>query len=643
MMNTTRAACCSFAAGRFFPILRGCCAPRTLLLGLLASVLQAAPSYPVVAIAVPDERTSKTFLSPLNATEVHKLKMVYGSDAAGVTDKPVQLVRDVLGRDPDLTPVIPYMGGYTTNLAPDSEKAQTSYIKGVAMIKAGKLQWGISSTATTFNVILDLPARKVLIPRKDDPNVPPVGSNAYGIQYLKSQQYDSWLRIENEWMQIVSVGNPDANGAVSVTVVRNYKNLGSAGHGLNSNVFSPVYLGDSLVSDPRFDQGYPDNLAIDTKGTSDPSDDVEVRKTIRYAFDPGATDAASFRAAIINGYTTTTPPPGGTKREYDGAWWDTFNQGFYNMCDARGNQVRPKDIWNFGTGANYTEPQFISELQDFTVQTRSMLAAPPPGHGPYVIYANTTFQVGAYHLAGDPLGIGTETLVDRPNVATDDGRLNAGCFEDSFLEYVGPSPAGSANFQQIAGTTWTTHLTKMIDAANSLRPYICMVGPAGELSKYINNEDEPSYAAKMRFSYVSYLMAVKVVSATELPKNSTLIFGQPLLVSTDASNNKFIYRLAPMLFAQIGNPITANNLTQVYPSGLKLGSTSPNNRVYQRKFQKGLVAVYPWASGSPAVNITVPALPVGTTQWKNADTNANVSVGQSLSLSPGDGLILVAN
>ncbi|MBL9186304.1 MAG: hypothetical protein JNK23_02380 [Opitutaceae bacterium] len=626
MINTTRAACCSFAAGRFLPTLRGCCAPRTLLLalGLLAPSLQAAPSYPVVAIAVPDERTSKTFLSPLNATEVHKLKMVYGSDAAGVTDKPVQLVRDVSGRDPDLTPVIPYMGGYTTNLAPDAQKAQTTYIKGIAMIKAGKLEWGISNTATTFNVILDIPAREVLIPRKDDPLV----TGTYDIQYLKPSQYDSWLRIDNERMQIVSVGNPNTNGAVSVTVVRNYKNTGNVGHGINSNVFSPVYLGDNAVSDPRFDQGYPDNPA---------------GKTIRYALDPGATDAASFRAAIINGYTTTTPPPGGTKREYDGAWWDTFNQGFYNMCDARGNQVRPKDIWNFGTGANYTEPQFISELQDFTVLTRSMLAAPPPGHGPYVIYANTTFQVGAYHLAGDPLGIGTETLVDRPNVATDDGRLNAGCFEDSFLEYVGPSPAGSANFQQIAGTTWTTHLTKMIDAANSLRPYICMVGPAGELSKYINNEDEPSYAAKMRFSYASYLMAVKVVSAAEFPKNSTLIFGQPLLVSTDANNNKFIYRLAPMLFAQIGNPVTANNLTQVYPNGLKLGSTSPNDRVYQRKFQKGLVAVYPWASGSPAVNITVPALPNGTTQWKNADTNANVSVGQSLSLSPGDGLILVAN
>ena len=619
---STRATRCISAAGGWLPVLRGTLRSHTLLLALslLAPSLQAAPSYPVVAIAVPDERSTKDGLVALNATEVHKLKMVYGSDVASQTNKPLQLVRDVASRNPAATPVIPYMGGYTTNLTPDSQKAQTTYIKGVAMIKAGKLQSGISATATTFNVTLDIPARKVLIPRK-------TVNGTYDLIYLNPAQYDSWLRIDSEWMQIVSVGSPNANGAVSVTVVRNYKNTGSAGHGLNSNVFSPVYLGDNSVSDPRFDQGYPDN----------PAD-----KTIRYAMDPGATTAAAFRAAIIDGYTTTTPPPGGTKRAYDGAWWDTFNQVFYNMCDARGNQVRPYQIWNFATEANYTEPQFVTELQDFTVQTRSLLAAAPAGNGP-VLYANTTFQVGSYHLAGDPLGIGTETLVDRPNVATDNGRLNAGCFEDSFLEYVGPGPVGSANFQQIVGTTWTTHLTKMIDAANSLRPYICMVGPAGELSKYINNEDEPSYAAKMRFSYASYLMAVKVVSATELPKNSTLIFGQPLLVSTDTNNNKFIYRLAPMLTAQIGNPVTANNLTQVYPTGLKLGSTSPNNRVYQRKFQKGLVAVYPWASGSPAVNVTVPALPAGTVQWKNADTNANVAVGQSLSLSPGDGLILVAN
>ena len=614
MIPSTLAARCTSAAGRLFLIPPGLFRSQTLVLALslLAPSIHAAPSYPVVAIATPDERATKTGLVPLDATQVHKLKMVYGSDVASRTDKPVQLVRDVTGRNPNLTPVIPYMGGYTTNLAPDAQKAQTTYIKGVAMIKAGRLQWGISSSATQFNVILDIPAREVLIPRKDDPTV----TGTYDIQYLKPSQYDSWLRVDNEWMQITNVGNPNANGAVSVTVVRNYKGTGNVAHAPNDNVFSPVYLGDNAQQDPRFDQGYPDNPA---------------GKTIRYAMDPGVTDAASFRAAIIDGYTATTPPPGGTKREYDGAWWDTFNQTFYNMCDARGNQVRPTDTWNFATGANYTDTQYVEELQDFTVLVRSALTAPPQGHAPYVLYANT-YGVGAsYHLSG---AIGTESLVDRPTITTDDFLLDGACFEDSFLEPVG------SDFHQIVNsstsTKWTDRLTKMIDAANESRPYICMVGPAGDLAKNINNEDEPSYFIKMRFSYASYLMAVRV-PAGQLPKDATLSFGLPMLVSTDANNNAFIYGLPRMAFAQIGNPVTANSLTQ-----LKLGSASPNNRVYQREFQKGLAAVYPWASGSPTVNITVPALPAGTTQWENADTAALVSVGQQLPLNPGEGLILVA-
>lgn len=588
---------------------------------------------------------------------MHKMKMVFGSDIASQTDEPVQLVRDVVGRNPNLTAVIPYMGGYTTNLAPDATKAQNqAYIKGVAMVKAGRLQWAINDydpatgdPVVQFNVILDsfqpgVPASSVLIKRKDhpdlagtydivykdgnNPNTPPLG--VWG-----SQQYDSWLRIGNEVMQITNVGAPNASGAVSVTVVRAYKSTAIAEHLKDALVFSPVYLGDRVETDPRFEQAYPDH----------PNG-----KLVRYALNPGVNEAAWLRAAIIDGYTATTPPPGGTTRKYDGAWWDTFNQVFYNMCDARGNQVRPKDLWNFATGAKYTEPQFLLEMQDFTILTRGQLAAPPPGHGPYVLYANTTFLGDynaanpncSYHLPGDPAGIGTETLVDRPSDGSDNGRLNAGCFEDSFLEYVGPASPGAPNFQQIVGAHWTFNLTRMIDAANNDRPHICMMGPAGQLSRIINNEAEPAYFAKMRFSYASFLMAVKVVVSPKSPQDSTLSFGLPLLVSgTPGAGNSSIYRLPRMLFEQIGNPITANNLTQVYPNGLKLGSTSPNNRVYQRKFEKGLVAVYPWASGSPTVNIVVPALPPGTMKWENADTGDEVTTS-TLPLNPGEGLVLVA-
>ncbi|MEN9403713.1 MAG: hypothetical protein RL091_2416, partial [Verrucomicrobiota bacterium] len=526
----------------------------------------------------------------------------------------------------------------------DAQKAQTTYIKGVAMIKVGKLVAGISNTATTFSIDLDIPAREVLIPRKDNTQVNPATGNLwapgqYDIVFNVSSQYDSWLRIDNEWMQIISVGNPNGAGEVSVTVVRNYKGTGNVSHSANDNVFSPVYLGQNGGGqNPHFTQGYPDSSPDGASGS-----------TIRYAMDPGRTEAVDYRVNIIDGFTSTaTPIPPTTKRSYDGAWWDTFNQTFFNMCDARGNEVLPTGIWNFATGAVYSDLQFVTELRDFTVEVRAGLASRPlhPDPLPFALYANT-YGVGiSYHLSGP---MGSESLVNRPTVTDpiDDALLDGGCFEYSFLE---PDVAGYKPVVDTgADAQWTNNLTKMIDAANESRPYICMVWSAGDVAKTFNDEDDPEYAKRLRFAYASYLMAVKVVSAPKLPQDSTLSFGMPLLINPDntispddGDSMPEMRSLPDLFFAQIGNAVTTNSLTGVYPNnGLKLGTTGDANHIYVRKFAKGFAAVYPWGSGS-SVNITLPTRPGGTTHWENAYTGATVADNATPSLSPGDGLILVA-
>ncbi len=622
-----------------------------LTLGCLVLSAGAAPSYPLTGVAVPPKNytggdASNSFGNwvPLDSTQVHKLRMVYGSDVASVTNKPVQMARDVAGRDPAKTPVIPYMGGYTTNLAPDANKAQTTYIKGVAMTRVGTLATAIPSSSSpnqetiSFNVNVDLSSRvtyhaltfnpQVLIPRKDDPNL----AGTYDIAYDKPWQYDSWLRVDGELMQITSVtylsGDiGDKTAVAQVTAVRGYAGTTKTAHTANSSkVFSPTYLGDNFENEPRFDQGYPDNITPST-----PKDGVN---TIRYAVDPGTTDAADFRADIIDGFTAPKPAGGA----YDGAWWDTFNQKFYNLCDARGNQIRPSEIWNFATGAPYTEDEFVQELRDFTILVRNSIAAPPAGHpAPYVLYANTGLHT--YNL---PTGTGTEILVDRPNATYDDGRLDGACFEDSFLTYPGPA---NESFRRVVdtdpvgnddGKAWTNNLTRMIEAANSQRPFICMVGPAGELAGKLN-PTEPDYFPKMKFAYASYLMAVNVPTGLA-PKDITLSFGLPLLARRVTSGDE-IYGLPTMCFAQIGNPVTSSNLTNVYPAGLKLAASGAAAHVYVRKFAAGFVAVYPWGgSGGTNVPVTLPS-PGANKVWKDANNGTTVT---SLTLSPGGAAVLVA-
>lgn len=618
MVPPTRAARCLSATGRLLPVPPGMfrCPTLLLVLSLLAPCLQAAPAYPLVGLAVKDPRENPPGVE-MTATHAEQFRMIFGGDTSSY-------VRNILPlANPVITPVIPYMGGYTTNMAPDGNDAQSNaYAMGIAMVKVGTLKDAITSAGdSSFTVNVSIEYGNPINPMGKIPIIPKAAVTT--LQWGNSAKYDSWLRIGDELMQIqtVNYNYSTTPNTATVTVQRGHFGTTAApSYPVGARVFTPVYLGDGTEDNPRFAQAYPRNKLDDTNPLND--DDQGI---VRYAINPANAQARAFRAHVIRDYFINA-------YGYDGAWWDTFNQQFYNMCDAVGNQVRPFEIWNFAVGRPYTKEEFVGELKEFTTAVRSNLA----DKAPVTLYANTL--ASSYNLTGED---GTEILPNIPDDVTN--LLDGACFEDSFLK---PDPDDNTTYVQIvdrpddgeASTNddpWTDNLKKMIDAADNNRSVICMAGPAGDAAKYFHDapSGETDYGKKLRFCYASYLMAVDEAWGGSTQDNP-LSFGLPVLMHMEG-DDAHVVPLHGMFSKLIGKPkfVQRNILAE-----RRQGTTS----VYKREFYNGFVAVYPWISTGPTVTIPLPSAPTSK-QWYNAYTGVAVASGTvSLPLTPGDGLILVA-
>ena len=142
----------------------------------------------------------------------------------------------------------------------------------------------------------------------------------------------TWLRVDDELMQIV--GQPASSGGDTITleVVRGLWGTDPRPHDANTRVQSPVYIGSSSAA------------AADSNLAGAPNRN-DANATLRYAIKIWKPQGHGFIADRI---ATTFGP---NLQGYNGVWLDVSSCNQYNNSDANGNPVFQ---WNEDTNAKWT-------------------------------------------------------------------------------------------------------------------------------------------------------------------------------------------------------------------------------------------------------------------------------------------------
>jgi hypothetical protein len=278
----------------------------------VATTAQAAeaprqPAYPVFGILGVDPDLPGKAASLPEAADYQPIaqrQLIYSSDGA-----PLRAVRDAKRAIGASTPVLVYMGGFTTNPGGATE-VEAKYRLAVAMIDATTLAAAIDAQSSSIRVV---------IPK--DGELPITAATADRTSPNDKSKYCFWIRIDEELMKV-----KQADVKTGELVVERGFESTAAGHAAGAVVLTPVYLGNRRqLNAYRQSNAWP--------GARDP---------IRYALDPAAPAAQQFKADLI----TTLMQSG-----YDGAWLDTFQPLTFNLCDALGRKLDYP--WDFRNHRRY--------------------------------------------------------------------------------------------------------------------------------------------------------------------------------------------------------------------------------------------------------------------------------------------------
>jgi hypothetical protein len=142
----------------------------------------------------------------------------------------------------------------------------------------------------------------------------------------------TWLRVDDELLQIV--GPPTVSGGDTITldVVRGLWGTNPRQHGANTRVQSPVYIGSS-------------SAAATDAGLAGAPNRNDANATLRYAIKIWKAQGNGFIADRI---AATFGP---NLQGYNGVWLDVSSCNQYNNSDAEGNPVFQ---WNDDTGTKWT-------------------------------------------------------------------------------------------------------------------------------------------------------------------------------------------------------------------------------------------------------------------------------------------------
>jgi len=535
------------------------CSGSLIIMALVLGVVsafgdEAAPTtaYPVLGILQvhPDLQRTEFALSADETFEaIRERHLIYTGDG-----KWLRAVRDAKNRLGYDVPVIVYMGGFTTNYGGATE-VETGYRGAVAMIDVTTLAESIN--AQTTDVTVKMPP---------DGECPIVASTADITDARDKRKYCFWLRVDDEMMKVLEVDEKTGR----LRVERGFESA-AAPHEAGATVFTPVYLGDrTQPTKYRSSNSWPGG-----------------RDYIRYALDPRADDAQRYKADLIIALMKTG---------YDGAWLDTFQPRPFNLCDPLGGKIIY--FWDFRTGQRYDWDSYRAGLQEFLRGVRRKVTE-AVGREPY-LGANSVS--GSYPRGGKLLF----AAPDRP------GLLDAYCFEDSYITPTGgkrPDGKLDVTFDPIPLRRWLNVQRGERDAALSGLRALCMIGPAGYVSAYINPSLE-NYEQLIRFSWCSYLLTVT--------RERTTYFGLPLLITKLGDRVGFL-PLPDLCYYPIGDPVDNGDT-----ASFKL----PGQDCYMRRFTNGLVVVNP---SDEAASVELPDGYV--------EPESNTPVKQ-VELSAGGGLLL---
>lgn len=459
--------------------------------GLAQSPAERQPVYPVFGIlGVDPAAQGKVSLPGAALKQLSQYQMIYTSDGPALRE-----VRDGRKAAGAKTPVIVYMGGFTTNPGGATE-IEKGFRQAVAMIDVATLAEGIDERAAQVRV--EAPKGSELAIKASTADLSDPDNKA---------KYCFWIRVDGELMKVLAV---DAKSG-GLKVQRGFESKAAA-HAKGAVVLTPVYLGNRNQLDAyRHSNSWP--------GGPD---------YLRYALDPASEAAQQYKANLIADLM---------KAGYDGAWLDTFQPVPYNLCDALGRKVNY--FWDFKGQRRYELESYMSSLQVFLRGVRQKVKA-AAGKEP-VLAANSvsgSYALGSKQLFAAP---------DRPDL------LDGGyCFEDSFIS---PKNAGGkkgkklqASFSPAKPEHWLRNVENEADAARSGLRALCMMGPAGYVAAYINPALE-NYPELLQFSWCSFLLTVT--------KERTTWFGLPLLVTQKGGQGGFL-PLSEMFYAKLGDPLDGN-------------------------------------------------------------------------------------
>jgi hypothetical protein len=431
------------------------------------------PTYPVFGILQVDPQMRKqgAALPEAAYAALNQRQLIYTSDTA-----PLRAVRDARQAIGCRTPVIVYMGGFTTNPGGATE-IETHFRTATAMIDV-----------TTLAVDVDAQSQqlRVVVPR--DGELAIQASTADRSAANDKSKYCCWIRIDDELLQVTGV---DAKSG-ALRVVRGLESQ-PAPHQAGATVLTPVYLGN---------REHPNTVR---ESNSWPN----ARDYLRYALDPATAAAVRYKGDLIIDLM---------RSGYDGAWLDTFQPFPFNLCDALGRKITY--FWDFHSGRRYDTQSYLAALQQFLRGVRAHVKA-AVGREPYLV-ANSVS--GSYGRGGKLLF----SAPDRP------GLLDAYCFEDSYATPNARRGQGQkleATFAPLPEKTWLTRITDQADAARSGLHALCMIGPAGYVAAYLNPHLE-NYDQLVRFAWCSYLLTVT--------KDRTTTFGLPLLITNTGQGVSFL-------------------------------------------------------------------------------------------------------
>jgi hypothetical protein len=480
---------------------------------LTTGISAQSPAYPLFAISAVPKTLSSSDVQVIGGNFDYY-------DDSSLTLSEIAALHQV---NPTIKTVKYLDSSNTTNLS-GLNAVENYYRMDVAVFPVATLATDITLTDTLFTLT---PLSTASIPLKQS-----TASGDYSVSPT-TQNYVTWIRIDNELMKIVDF-NPSIN---LITVARGLSGTTPVTHSAQAQVFSPAYVGQSGLGD-----NYPDGSG----------------PYLCYAFDVSSPIAVSW--IVDNMYNPGNSEVMLTTRGYDGMWYDTFSPANYNFADMFGNPVQY--VWDFQTQAYATNEDKLAQQEVRLTAIQNQLLS-ELGYWPFLL-ANSMSASYYWPSTGNARALlMPTTLKPRP--------LDGYCIEN-FAGRV--SVAGIPPIYN-TGNVWRNSVMMLMDAAQNGLAALAMIASAGSDSAAL----EPAGSIRDAFElygYASYLLGVEATKTTK--------FGIPAFYVQNGQRYAWVN---PRYYLPIGLPTEtqlSSNINAYRPTG---------HRTYMRHFQNGLVLVNP--------------------------------------------------